>query len=437
MEKIYMQDSEQSSSSSRSSSSSSSQSSQGMFRFSIVLSFLVAVFAMVSLIAVGFNNISFAASSIEGNSFTFYEGVQGSGNPIMIRASDNGSGGFFTVPIYLANNADYINYNAVPVFCVEHNTNIQDGATYNKGDSIDDIGLLYILNKSRVLGGSGITPEDLEFTIGGQAPTSRTYGANIIETYATQVAIWVYMYEKYYLSNPTGYAMHSLGYPDNTPAVAADTNYNIIRAANQLSVTDFSYINGDIGLGRGFYNNYISSVVEAAKSYTGVKNLVVSKANNTISQVQDDTYYQSAAMSVSATPSDDLVSFDVSVSGVQSAFIVDEEGNRKTTFAPGSKFYVRVPTKDITNETGKVTVTVRGKFNNYLSGSYFTSENLQKVVVVTGTENYETANLVIDFVGTPDTGMSKSQTVFFIGLIVLLCGIGIIYANSKPVEVQS
>ena len=186
-----------------------------------------------------------------------------------------------------------------------------------------------------------------------------------------------------------------------------------------------------------FEQVYQTPDAEAGTDSDYHKNLVVTKANNTISQVQDDTYYQSAAMTVSATPSDDLVNFTVSVSGVETAFVVDEEGNRKDTFAPGDKFYVRVPTKDITSEAGKVTVTVKGKFNNYLSGSYFTSENLQKVVVVTGTENYETASLVIDFVGTPDTGMSKSQTVFFIGLIVLLCGIGIIYANSKPVEVQS
>ena len=49
----------------------------------------------------------------------------------------------------------------------------------------------------------------------------------------------------------------------------------------------------------------------------------------------------------------------------------------------------------------------------------------------------KTARCDIDFVGTPDTGMSKAQTVFFIGLIVLLCGVGIVYANAKPIEVES
>ena len=30
--------------------------------------------------------------------------------------------------------------------------------------------------------------------------------------------------------------------------------------------------------------------------------------------------------------------------------------------------------------------------------------------------------------------MSAAQTIYFIGLIVLLCGVGIVYANAKPIE---
>ena len=30
--------------------------------------------------------------------------------------------------------------------------------------------------------------------------------------------------------------------------------------------------------------------------------------------------------------------------------------------------------------------------------------------------------------------MSTAQTIYFIGLIVLLCGVGIVYANAKPAE---
>ena len=32
--------------------------------------------------------------------------------------------------------------------------------------------------------------------------------------------------------------------------------------------------------------------------------------------------------------------------------------------------------------------------------------------------------------------MNTAQTIYFIGLIVLLCGVGIVYANVKPVEAK-
>ena len=415
-----MQDSEEFSSSSRSSSSK-------MFRFSVILSFFVAVFAIVSLIAAGFSQISYAAPT--GNSFTFYEATYNNGDPILINGS--GANGNFAVPIYLAATYNINSNDAIPIFCVEHNANISDGATYTKGDNVDDIGLLYILNKSRSLGGTGIVPSNFNYSVNGTQ--NATLVRNVIEVYATQIAIWVYMYEKYYLTDATNYAKYSLATGEDP-----NINYNRILAVNNLSITNYDPITSDIGLGNNFYSTYIAPVVRDAKNYTGVKNLKVTKANNTISKVGDDTYYQSAIMSVSATPSNDLVSYDVTLSGVSTAFVVDENGNEKSTgFAPGDKFYVRVPTKDVSQETGKVTVNVKAKFNNYLVGTFYTSAQLQRVVTVTGDQNYENASVVIDFVGSPDTGMSKGQTIFFIGLVVLLCGVGIINANAKPVEIES
>ena len=42
-----------------------------------------------------------------------------------------------------------------------------------------------------------------------------------------------------------------------------------------------------------------------------------------------------------------------------------------------------------------------------------------------------------DLAPAPDTGISAGQTIYFVGLIVLLCGVGIIYANAKPTQVQN
>ena len=398
-------------------------------RFSIGLSFFVALFAVVSLIAAGFNNLSYAAPTISGN-FVFRQAQAGAGNQsVLINGSSDG--GFFAVPIYLANSTDY--GSGTPVFCIEHASDADtSGLTYEKDSDLSDIGLLYILNKSRVLNENsrGIIPTDANIL----TSSDETLARKVLETYATQVAIWVYMYENYYKVDNSRYARHSLAGNNKS----AEENYNLIKAANYIEAP---VINVEVDFsGRSIFDTYIASVVREAQAYTGVKNLTVSKANHTISKVGDDGWYQSAPITVAAEPSNDLVSFDVSVSGVEGAIVVDKDGNEKSSFNARSgedlSFFVRVPTNKVSQEASKVTVTVKGLFDNYLSGAVYKNGDHQKVVTVTGTQNYESERLSIDFMGVPDTGMSKAQTIYFIGLIVLLCGVGIVYANAKPAQTE-
>ena len=74
-----------------------------------------------------------------------------------------------------------------------------------------------------------------------------------------------------------------------------------------------------------------------------------------------------------------------------------------------------------------------------MKGTTYTTPNqngqvMQKVVTVTGSVIDVPSSTSVQVVGAPDTGMSTAQTIFFIGLIVLLCGVGIVYANAKPVQ---
>ena len=42
-------------------------------------------------------------------------------------------------------------------------------------------------------------------------------------------------------------------------------------------------------------------------------------------------------------------------------------------------------------------------------------------------------NIQLDYTpDVPDTGMGIAQTIYFMGLILLLSGVGIVYANAKP-----
>ena len=389
MEKIYMNENKR---------------KKRIMNTSVVLSFVVSIFAIFSLAMFGIvsnqkTDVSYAAPP--AGSFTFnllndIEGSDGTGN--------------FNAPMYVANN-DADN----PIFCVEHNTDAIDGETYTSGDTIDnDYGLLYLLNNS--------------YANGVKVTSLSGDNAKYVEGWITQVAIWMYLYE----TDETATQSTSKNYID------ADS-INIIKGTTKLTKFDASHSSSvEVYNGENLYTKYISGLVKKAKSAKNVAFLTVSKASDEIGKTDDDKFYQSSIITVIGDPSDALKSYAVTLSGIDGAFIVDENGNNienTNSIAPGTKFYVRIPADKVTDKVQKLTVHVDGSFKT-LAGKYYvgSSSNLQKVVSVVENETIIDDEETVEFVGTPDTGMNKAQTIYFIGLIVLLCGVGIVYANAKPVQ---
>ena len=69
--------------------------------------------------------------------------------------------------------------------------------------------------------------------------------------------------------------------------------------------------------------------------------------------------------------------------------------------------------------------------------NYYVAEDAQTIASVASIANNVNKGAEISLNYTPrvpDTGMSTAQTVYFVGLIILLSGVGIIYANVKPEE---
>ena len=416
MEKIYMEENK--------------RQSRKIVDFSVVLSFAVAFFAIISLATFGvvsnqgMDAVSYAApiGTTTGNSFTFTLGKNNESQTIKIRST--GSGGYFLVPIYLVDND--VNK---PVFCVEHNVDSPgDGDTVTKSDDIEDYGLLYILNHSYA---------------NGNPVTNITTNKELVEEWITQTAIWMYLYETQ--GNVTANGVKGIE-PEESNGIKIhyinDDDLAAIRSAVQLDI--YNPAGGGlepevIYSGDNLYTKYVAPLVAEARNVSGSKFLSVTKASGDVSTTTDKKYYQSTLITVLGNPSEDLINYDVTLSGIDGAFIVDEEGkNLSTTGIPGTKgFYVRIPAEKVTETVQTVTVDVVGHFTT-LAGNYFVSEKdgdaLQKVITVTGTSREVPAGTRIDFVGTPDTGMNTAQTIYFIGLIVLLCGVGIVYANAKPVE---
>ncbi len=367
---------------------------------SVVLSFVVAVFALISLVSVGFSQISYAAPTSGDDSFTFNVAGSTAGEA---KISLDGTSGYI-VPVYYRDN-DTTKH----VFCVEHGVDVHDGTTYTNGGTIDDYGLLYLLNNSYASGKEIITE-----------------GTNkeVANIYITQTAIWLYLYETH--KDLDDHSSHE---------ISASELAVIQTAGGTLTYNDGTEL-GDKSIKVDNLYLLIRGLVDQAKAADSGRQLSVAFGEGSISKVDGVDYYQTPIVNVTSETSEQLKTFDVKVSGIDNVKVVDENGAEITALnglAKGTKFYIRIPADQVSSDTKKLTVEVVGHFDSVV-GNYYIADGLQKVVTAKDSSVDINASDSIDVVGAPDTGMSTAQTIYFIGLIVLLCGVGIVYANAKPAE---
>ena len=443
MEKIYMTDN----------NNSSQKQLSSKFYVSIVLSFIVAIFAIVSLIAVGFNQVSYAVPDDTGGAtktikpvqfgikekkdattfqtrsvfVTSYVGEKNFNYEIMYE--DKGSFNNAAVGSII-DAIDDINI----LFCYDnHNDDPGFGKEYSDGGVIDDAGLAYILKRS------GITGNAVGAGISGLAPGLKNF--RYLEAYATQVAIWSYLgrttctsrdtksgnctgtskiSEVAQVTNPTGYKL--------LPGGSLTTSYPDF---NKI-ITDDADPGNPIGSMYGSINNIVREAQNVKSSGVPTVPISVNVPDN-VSKVNGTNYYQSGKISVSAA---NLVSFNIELSGIEGAFVVNEEGKeiKNLNGLPAdTDFFVRFP-EDKIGEKKDIVIKVTGEVGNVDVPHKYLLDGYQSIIRVEKGNGPASGSGVLTVVTPPDTGASTSQTIYFIGLIVLLCGVGIIYANSKAVK---
>ena len=395
--------------------------------FSIVLSFVVAAFAVFSLIVVGFNQISYAeptgTETVDLQFVYFTPGDASTQARVVAEASLSGVTGTYSVPIMMDGNSGKY------VFCIQQGIDADATNDYSSEGEVVDPGLIYILNQSSVLGGPGIAVKK----------TTLTDNEKFIEYYATQVAIWLYLDQQY----PSDNALHG---KLDTPQLNADNTPKSYTPRQVLTQTIGLDLKGrhsaadpedDLYDGVNFNVSYnINDLINTAKSENSPKSIWANLSSDSISLVGDNDIYQTAAINA-GTNATDLRNYYVDLEGLDGAYIVDAEGNtRDYTYAFGATdpFYVRVPVNKVSEENDTVKIKLSGVFSNYHGGDYYAAGSAQKITKITDREYRVDNEATISFLAPPPTGMSTAQTIYFIGLIVLLCGVGIIYANAKPVE---
>ena len=441
MEKIY----EEKSSSQRSSKSS----------LSIILSFVVAIFAIMSLIVAGFNQISYAAptegsTSVEDMAPTpefLMQGTKQVGLLVSCVWRNNGGetkeGSFFIPIMYNHNLSDEENFSNYYLFCIQQGREIEEGGNYQEvsesavNESFNSDGVSYILSKSSLLGGEGIAIDKSQISSGNN---------KYIEYYATQIAIWLYLDESAPsvvngVANPY-HGKLNVRQTNGDGNEAVENDYTPMEVITNATKLELIKLDDDVDLTEiangstlGTFKDKINTKVSVAKNPP--KPSVTSKlASADVSLLDDGKTYQTDKIEADVK-NGTLTGYEVLLSGIKEAYVVDENGNKVADdkmFRPNEKFRIRVPKDKVTEKNSTVYVTIFGYFENVNQGEYYALSDSQAVTKVTTTQLRTENEKPINFLVSPDTGMTTAQTIYFIGLIVLLCGVGIIYANAKPVE---
>lgn len=402
---------------------------------SIMMSFILAFVAIVSIAAFGFSQVSYAIPAEVETEFP---------NNITTISEDSAHTvkGIATGSPLIALHRATINGNTKYVYCIESDVDIESNVSYVKGNKITDKGLLFLLN---------YLASDTYTMIDGSGNTV----TEIPRGWIVQTALWVYLHE-------TGYA-NNTGLVNGTPyfddaAVTLVRNETALMAQDDALSTIFSQTGGiyanvklkDTGLSAA--DSTINGLIAKAKRIkAGTEDwnnftLNVSKKSDSISITDDGDYYQSDIVTVNG--SSGIQGYEIKTTGlpVGTKFYSTDgtELTDVTNLTNGTQFVVRIPKNSITNDNKNVAISITGAFTGK-TAYYYTYHNdtdnvdRQKIAYVGEVTQHINQGVVIPFDYTPateDTGITAAQSVYFIGLIILLAGVGIIYANIKPNKVS-
>ena len=394
MEKIYMHDNQ------------NQKIRRARKRGSSVTAVLVAVVAVAALIVVGFGQISFAIPE---------EGVT-LGNEFISAEPD------VATMIYGENSRFGVNQlltkDGKPVFCIERDITYKGDLKYVKSERVLDSGLLYLM--SNIYPNKKIMDGDTELPLG-------------VQVWLSQSAVWIY-------ASINGY--------ENNTEMTADVMEKILLET-QLYDKDMNVVakidDDDIAAGHsslmGKYGIF-KLLQDAQKLGTAPSNsLNVTKKSEGVSMTSDGKFYQTDYIEVVGTVlSESIGTFNgyelKTKNAPEGTMIIDKDGNEikdVTNLAPGTKFAFKIPVEKVTEENKKIEVNVLGSFDSYAADIYV-ADTSQTVTSVSKVNNNLSVPLDVDLNYTPtvpDTALDNSATLYIIGLILLLSGLGIFYTSAK------
>lgn len=385
---------------------------------SISSSIIISMVAVFALIIVGFSQISFAIPETETLGEGFTSADPSNYSEYAVLGDDNR----FKVPMLYTTDGDL-------VFCIEREIPYEGGLNYKRNTQINDAGLVYLLSK--------VYPNN---NFASDLPTEARF-------WLSQSAVWIYVAGCVPdSSNEYGFSC-SYPYENNatmTPDIVSDiyTETTLYRYGDGTYNPDNIII--DLGSGNSLYEKYgVDDILEEANRLRGSFSTAVKVERNTkvISLTTDGKYYQTDYVKVyGIVPNDDIGSFNgyqVDLVNVpEGTFLIDTDGNEikdYTNLSPGTQFALRIPVANVTDENKELEIEILGSFDTYFVNRYV-YDGSQTVVSFKKINNNISVDYEIDVnyaPRVPDTAENNTSMYFFIGIILLLSGLGIFYTSAK------
>ena len=405
-----------------------------------LLSFAVAIFAVVSLVAAGVSGFRYALPETVVTLPSTFNGAEESD----IFMKDRIVKQEFDYHYYASSEGE------VPLLCLQRDVDFNAGTFNSTGSGYvsSDIGLLYLLAN---LAPNGQYTYPSEFNI----PSGKQKYADF---WISQAAVWYYLNGK---SNNVQDKELFEGIKDVSWVFVGTVsdNPNVVLASNTIGSDKSSIYFGYGDNSKKIFDEVkvngvsISQLITNARGKSGlVYGISLSDGEGTITNDANKEYFFSPLYTVVSSVDStmgELTSYKLDVSAKDSdgnaanldAKIVDKDGNiindtSALTPTQLSQFYVRIPVNKVSKNV-TVNVKVTGTFKVYDGLRYTSGANTQEVTTVKFVNRTSDSGKSFDLAPAPDTGISAGQKIYFVGLIVLLCGVGIIYANAKPAKAQN
>lgn len=374
---------------------------------------VVAFVGIIGLMVFGLNQISFAVDPTAQLPEKF---ISAQGDETVSRLTGSTSEGVDGILPILG---FYTKDEGIPIYCIEYDITYVVDKEYTPGEEITDKGLMFLMSK--------LYPNvSFKDSTGADLPEN-------VQVWLSQSAIWTYLYET---GDPNNQTFNSV--PTAAPKYFADNVRKVIKLYRG-SGSDVEYVVEET---TPLYELYgLNELIEKSKEVKVEADVSATpQYGKNISITNDNKYYQTELVSVNYTSNSisTYKGYSVNLSKApEGTILVDESGNvydDVTNMSPTSKFYVRIPVDKVTDKSKKIEISINGKFDMYGANKYVSGE-YQKVanVKIQNKEISGPLDIQLDYTPEiPDTGMGVAQTIYFIGLILLLSGVGIVYANAKP-----